>query len=66
MGEPAQFHEEREKDPRRPTHSIVTIKCECGWSTRARNSSVMFGTTNDRTLALLEHRIDHLEGRIDA
>lgn len=42
--------------------TVVTV-CECGWETTARDNT-LYGPPNALRLALLAHRLDHLEGRI--
>ena len=61
---PAKFTIESIPNERRPTHSIKVHKCWCGWETRKTNSS-LYGRDGDLDFALLAHRLDHLEGRID-
>jgi hypothetical protein len=62
---PAEFSvrsEQRTDDsPMYPTH---ITECWCGWSTTAVDSS-LYGPPNARMLAMLAHRIAHLEGRVD-
>jgi hypothetical protein len=40
--------------------SVRVTKCECGWETTATDSS-LYGPPNALSLALLSHRLSHLE-----
>lgn len=55
----AKFTEHREKSAGLTPSTIIT-RCECGWETTAQDSS-LYGPPNALRLALLEHRISHLE-----
>jgi hypothetical protein len=63
---PAAFTERAEHHPGdRPLHATRITECWCGWKTTRRNESTFMGRTNELALAMLAHRIAHLEGRID-
>lgn len=60
---PAEFTVEETSNPRDPMYPIRAHVCWCGWSTRKKDSS-LYGKPNALAMALLAHRIAHLEGRI--
>lgn len=64
---PADFNVEDERDPNSPFPSKrrKVTRCWCGWSTTALDRS-LYGQENALQLALLSHRLDHSEGRIEA
>lgn len=59
-----EFERVRIEEPGLRTDEIVTRCKTCGWETKKRNNT-LYGPRQALTVALLDHRIQHLEGVYD-